>query len=65
MNKYHKWALIASGVAAVLLAWAIAFAVLGVYETDQRGELALERSKVEDLQIQVSHAGDNVDRLDN
>ena len=65
MNKYHKWALLASGVAAVLLAWAIAFAVLGVYETDQRGELALERSKVEDLQIQLSHAGDTIDRLDN
>ena len=64
-ERYHNWALLASGVAAVLLAWAIAFAVLGVYETNQRGELALERSKVEDLQIQLSHAGDTIDRLDN
>ncbi len=65
LDKYHHWVQLASGVAVVLLAWAIAFAVLGVYETDQRGELALERAKVEDLQIQLSHAGDTIDRLDN
>ena len=64
MNKYHKWALLASGVAAVLLAWAIAFAVLGVYELDHDGKIATAQAQVEDLQTQLQHAGQTIQLLD-
>ena len=63
-EKYHNWARLAAGVAVVLLAWAIAFAVLSVYELDHDGKIATEQSKVEDLQVQLQHAGQTIQLLD-
>lgn len=63
-EKYHHWAQLAAGVAVVLLAWAIAFAVLSVYEMDYDGKIAAAQAQVEDLRVQLKHSGQTIQLLD-
>ncbi|MDD2992985.1 MAG: 3D domain-containing protein [Pygmaiobacter sp.] len=64
MNKYHKWLLIASGVAAALLAGAVALMIFSAMQTDAQGKLAAAQSQVEDLRVQLKHSGDTIQLLD-
>lgn len=64
MNKYHKWLLTASGVAAALLAGAVALMFFSAMQTDAQGKLAAAQAQVEDLQTQLQHAGQTIQLLD-
>lgn len=63
-EKYHDWVRLAAGVAVVLLAWAVAFAVLSVYQIDHDGKLAAAQAQVDDLQVQLQHSGETIQLLD-
>ena len=63
-ERYHHWAQLAAGVAVVLLAWAIAFAALSVYEIDHDGKIATAQASIDDLRVQLKHSGDTIQLLD-
>jgi 3D (Asp-Asp-Asp) domain-containing protein len=64
VNKYHKWLLTASGVAAALLAGAVALMIFSAAQTDAQGKLAAAQAQVEDLRVQLQHSGDTIQLLD-
>lgn len=64
MNKYHKWLLTASGVAAALLAGAVALMIFSAAQTDAQGKLAAAQAQVDDLRVQLQHSGDTIQLLD-
>lgn len=64
MNKYHKWLLTASGMAAALLAGAVALMIFSAAQTDAQGKLAATQAQVDDLRVQLQHSGDTIQLLD-